>query len=222
MAQKKIGAFFDFDKTLLTRNSGSLAFTYLYDKGDFPWAFFLKISALNIFYKTHVMSEQTMARFLLDFYIGKRLEDFERDSPDFYENYLAPNLAPLLVRRIAEHKKQGHVLVLISGSIDYYLKHVAQALEFDRMICTRLETGPDGLLTGRTRGPLVVDANKKILAEELARELGLDMAASYAYGNHQADIPLLESVGNPFCVEPTRPLKRVAKRRGWPIIGFYG
>ena len=43
--------------------------------------------------------------------------------------------------------------------------------------------------------------------------------ASTALGiDHHADIPLLEMVGNPRAVEPTKQLRQVALQRGWPIL----
>jgi alcohol-forming fatty acyl-CoA reductase len=54
----------------------------------------------------------------------------------------------------------------------------------------------------------------------LARRQGLDLSGSFAYGDHEADIPLLSSVGRPVAVNPRRPLAREARRRGWPIEYF--
>lgn len=46
------------------------------------------------------------------------------------------------------------------------------------------------------------------------------IAASYAYGNHPADLPLLETVGHPHVVEPTRALAKIAAQRAWPVLSF--
>jgi HAD superfamily phosphoserine phosphatase-like hydrolase len=112
------------------------------------------------------------------------------------------------------------VLILISGSIRYMLKPVVEDIGFDHLLCTDLEIGDDGLLTGRAKGPLCVNRTKRTLAIELACKQGIDLSCSYAYGNHQSDIPLLELVGNPFVVEPTKPLRKVALKRNWPVLGF--
>ena len=34
------------------------------------------------------------------------------------------------------------------------------------------------------------------------------------------DIPLLETVGHPFAVEPTRPLEKMAGQKGWPVLRY--
>jgi len=97
---------------------------------------------------------------------------------------------------------------------------VAQDLGFEHLICTDLETRPDGILTGDTQGPICTDSHKRTYACELANSLNMDLASSYAYGDHQADIPLLELVGHPHAVEPTEQLRKVASERGWPILSF--
>ena len=97
---------------------------------------------------------------------------------------------------------------------------MAEDLGFDHLLCTDLEVGPDGLLTGKPKGPLCLDSTKRILAEKLAGETHIDLASSYAYGNHQSDLPLLELVGNPHVVEPTEPLKKVAMQKHWPVLTY--
>ena len=57
-------------------------------------------------------------------------------------------------------------------------------------------------------------------AEELARTAGIDLDASYAYGNHQSDIPLLETVGHPVAVEPSPLLRERAQAEGWRILSY--
>jgi phosphoserine phosphatase len=50
------------------------------------------------------------------------------------------------------------------------------------------------------------------------------LIANFFYQHHlvsdESDIPLLEMVGYPFAVEPTEPLRKVAFKRNWPILGF--
>jgi phosphoserine phosphatase len=100
------------------------------------------------------------------------------------------------------------------------LEPVAQDLGFEHLLCTDLEEGVNGLLTGRPAGALCLDTTKRRLAIELARSRGIDLRQSYAYGNHQADLPLLETVGFPSTVEPTGPLRKIALERNWPILTY--
>ena len=80
--------------------------------------------------------------------------------------------------------------------------------------------GGNGQLTGRAKGPICLNSNKRILAEMLACRVNIDLASSYAYGNHQSDLPLLDLIGNPYAVEPTEPLRRAALANKWPILTY--
>jgi HAD superfamily hydrolase (TIGR01490 family) len=222
MNNQHVGAFFDFDKTLLETESAKLGLKYLWEQRLLSSRFLLKIVVANFFFQRHLVTDETVAHLILKFYRGKRLDEFVDGAPWFYNEYLKPQLAPNILAKAKEHQHNGHVLILISGSIRYMLKPVpvVEDIGFDHLLCTDLEIGDDGLLTGRAKGPLCVNRTKRTLAIELACKQGIDLSCSYAYGNHQSDIPLLELVGNPFVVEPTKPLRKVALKRNWPVLGF--
>ena len=220
MSNPHIGAFFDFDNTLLQTESAKLGFKYLWERRMVSLRLLLKILATNFFYQRHLVSDEFIANIMLKFYRQKRLEDFVEGAPFFYENYLKPLLAPNILAKVKDHQRKGHVLILISGSPRYLLEPVVEDIGFDHLLCTDLEVGNDGLLTGSAKGPLCINKTKRALALLLAQNHAIDLSRSYAYGNHQSDIPLLESVGHPFVVEPTKPLREVALQRRWPVLGF--
>jgi HAD superfamily hydrolase (TIGR01490 family) len=215
-----IAAFFDFDQTLLEVESGRLGIQWLWDRRLVPFGYVLKILVANFFYQWRLLSDERMVRLVLTFYRNKRLADFQKGAENFYKDYLKPHLAPGILSRVHFHKNQGHLLVLISGSVRYMLEPVVKDLEFDHLLCTGLEVGKNGLMTGKPEGLVCVDQNKKRLTLKLAKKLGLDLEKSYAYGNHHSDLPLLETVGNPHAVEPTAELAKVARQRSWPVLGY--
>ena len=220
MKPKNTGAFFDFDETLIDIESSRLGFRYLWERRLVSFPFILKVLSANYFYKRHWLSDEKMARLLIKFYRKKSLEDFQQGSYAFYREQLKPHLAPNIHARVKQHRRQGHRLILISGSVRYMLEPVAEDLGFDYLLCTDLEVGDNGLLTGCAKGPICLNSNKRVLAERLARRENIDLASSYAYGNHQSDIPLLKLVGNPYAVEPTEPLRKVALANEWPILNY--
>jgi len=220
MNNAEVAAFFDFDKTLLEVESAKLGIKFMWDMRQISLWYIAKVLAANIFYQRHLFSDMAMARLLIKFYKGKRLDEFEAGAPMFYQEVVKPHLAPNILARVHEHKARGHRLVLISAGVRYLLKPVVEDLGFDNLFCTDLEVGPDGLLTGKAHGPICIDENKKIFTLKLAEEQGIDLEKSFAYGNHQSDIAFLELVGNPFVVEPTEPLRKMAIKRSWPVLSF--
>ena len=215
-----VAAFFDFDETLLQVESGRLGIQWLRDRRLLPYGYIFKILVANFWYQRRLLSDERMVKVLVTFYRNKRLTDFQKGAVSFYQTYLKPHLAPAIVARVNDHKAKGHILVLISGSVRYLLEPVVEDLGFDHLLCTDLEVNPDGRLTGKASGPVCVDRNKKTLMFELAQNIGLDLAKSYAYGNHHSDLPLLQSVGFPHAVAPNRILEKIARQRSWPILGY--
>ena len=122
--------------------------------------------------------------------------------------------------RAQAHQASGHTLILVSASLRYLLKPVINDLGFHHLLCTDLEIAENGALTGKTNGPICINHHKRVAVENLAHEKGIRLDQSYAYGNHHSDIPMLEAVGKPAAVEPTMPLKKIAVKKGWPILTF--
>lgn len=218
--KKHIAAFFDFDRTLIDVESGRIGFKYLYELGEIPIFFLLKVITADFLYQRDIISDTRMSNIMLGFYRHRILKDFEDGAESFYQNFLKPRLAPLIAGKLRAHQQAGHLLVLVSASVRYLLTPVKNDLGFDHLLCTDLEIGLDGRLTGRPDGPICIDDHKRKAAEKLSEEIGIDLKRSFAYGNHHSDIPLLELVGNPSAVEPTVVLKKHAQRKGWPILSF--
>ena len=51
----------------------------------------------------------------------------------------------------------------------------------------------------------------------MVEDRALDLAHSYAYSDHESDLPILELVGKPVAVTPTEKLRRIAIDRSWKI-----
>ncbi len=214
----KVAAFFDFDETLLAIDSASIGFKVLKEQGYLSKFFMVKMMVAMFLLKSGLMNEQGLAHIFLSFYRGRRLQTFADSAAEFYRDYLQPNLAPAVVDKLKWHHSQGHVTVLISGSIDYYLQPVVEALGIDHLLCTHLEVDSDGLLTGRPEGLVCVGDAKVMLALKLADDEGIDLSASYAYGNSELDIPILSQVGHPVVVNPSSKLTRHAQKNNWSVL----
>jgi HAD superfamily hydrolase (TIGR01490 family) len=214
----RIAAFFDFDKTLLQTDSGSLGFRFMWRRREVTPGFLARIALASLLYKRRLISPDSMGRIAIKHYRGRPIRQFLETAEEFYRDALEPNLSPAMLAKLEEHRAAGHYLVLLSASIDYYLRPVARELKFDELVCSRLLVTADGICTGRPDGPLVVGPHKLTAARALAQRENLDLAASYAYGDHASDLPLLEAFGHPVAVRPAPALRAAAEQHGWPII----
>jgi putative phosphoserine phosphatase/1-acylglycerol-3-phosphate O-acyltransferase len=76
----------------------------------------------------------------------------------------------------------------------------------------------DGRFTGEAERPVCYGAGKIYWAERFAAAEGIDLDRSYFYTDSITDLPVLERVGEPRVVNPDLRLRRVAARRGWPLL----
>lgn len=215
---KRAAAFFDFDNTLLDADSAEIGIKYLYKRKMLSLAFALKIWGASKFYKLDLLSPERMALMCMKFYEGRDLALFERESEAYYHETLKPKLNHTMLEVVEERRRAGDVLVILSASVRYMLEPARKDLGFDRLICTDLEKGNDGLLTGRPADAVLLGTHKAAYARRFAENEGIDLSKSSAYSDHHSDVPMLEMVGNPAVVNPTKQLLKYAKKRGWPVI----
>lgn len=106
--------------------------------------------------------------------------------------------------RLRRHRELGHRVILASASLDAYLGPLGEMLEVDGIVCTRLERGPDGRLTGRLVGANCRGAEKARRVREWLEAAGLADAVLWAYGDSPGDRPLLEAADHAVWVDAER------------------
>jgi HAD superfamily hydrolase (TIGR01490 family) len=121
--------------------------------------------------------------------------------------------------RIDWHRERGDLVFLVSSSPREFITVLGSVLGVDGVAATEAELR-DGRYTGRILR-LCHGVGKADAVRELATAHNVDLDVSYAYGDSFAsDLPMLESVGHPVCVNGDRLLNAHAERLGWPIERF--
>ena len=120
---------------------------------------------------------------------------------------------------LANHKKQGHLVILCSGLFIPMLEVVGRVLDVSAVIGTDLEVRNNSC-TGGTASEICFDRHRADMIRQYlqARNIVPDLAHSYAYGDTKWDIPVLAMVGHPVAVYPDRELRDHAWYHGWKII----
>ena len=118
------------------------------------------------------------------------------------------------------HQEEGHIVVIVSGGFQPFLREVANLLGIEHTIGTALEEVGD-YYTGRLAGPFCHGDDRVNLVHSFIESFGVevDLSSSFAYGDRAQDIPMLEMVGHPIAVYPDKELFDYATERGWTIIG---
>jgi phosphatidylglycerophosphatase C len=135
---------------------------------------------------------------------GRDGAELDRLGAAFAREVAADWLRDDTVARLRRHRELGHRVVLASASLDAYLLPLGEQLAVDGVLCTVLERGTDGRLTGRLVGENCRGAEKARRVREWLDETGLADAELWAYGDSEGDTELLALATHPHRVDGVR------------------
>lgn len=107
--------------------------------------------------------------------------------------------------RIKYHKEQGHIVMAISGSPSELVREMSMKYNMDDYRGTIYKLNDKGEYNGDII-PMWDSESKHKAISELVEKYNLDLEKSFAYGDTSGDFNMLNLVGNPFAINPTREL----------------
>jgi len=214
MAQ--VGAFFDVDRTLVACNTGRLFLKDLRRRGEISFMRALQAMGWMLKYHLSLIDLDAVAAIMAEQMRGWSEPEFAERCKRWVEDEILPLLLPSALRQIEHHRREGHLLAILSSSVSYVTKPIADTLGLDEVLSTRFEVA-DGAFTGKLIGPACFGKGKVHWAEEMVARRSIDLQSSFFYTDSYSDLPMLERVGHGVVVNPDPRLKRAAKRRGWPV-----
>jgi len=187
-------ALFDFDGTITTNDS--LIKFIRYTVGDFKTAWgVLLLSPMLITYKLKLIpNDKAKQKVLSYFFKGMNERQFLKAAEEYSLKCIEVILRPKAIEKITWHKEQGHKVVVVSASIEYYLKPWCYEKKLD-LIATKLEI-KDGFVTGKLLSENCYGIEKSNRVKE-AYNLN-NYVYIYAYGDSRGDMELLELADEGF------------------------
>ncbi len=213
-----VAAFFDVDRTLLSVNSGELWARYMWRTGKMPIREAARTLLWILQYRLGFLDfEAVTARAALD-YAGRDYAEIADEVLTWFDAEIAMTITAGGRARIAEHRREGHRVALLTTGTRFVAEPVARLLRVDPedILCTELEVEA-GHLTGRHLPPACGGPGKVARAQSYAERWGLRLERSYFYTDSYSDLPMLSRVGHPRVINPDRRLRRHARKREWEI-----
>ncbi|OTG60705.1 phosphoserine phosphatase [Acinetobacter sp. ANC 3903] len=179
-------ALFDFDGTLCTKDSFTGFIFYALSKRHIvkqgikilPW---IQAYYLNA-YPAHAMRSK-LFRAMFSNANALELQQMAQE----YAASLMNQLNHPLLKQLKQHQALGDDVVLVSASVDVYLKPVCTLLNID-LICTQTEQ-VNNIYTGQYTTP---DCSSEQKRQRILEKYHLtDYAVIYAYGNSHEDKEML-------------------------------
>ncbi|MEM6929743.1 MAG: HAD-IB family hydrolase, partial [Myxococcota bacterium] len=210
-----VGAFFDLDGTLV---KGFTAFAFLREQ--------LQELGIGTLYDLardvrRLREEEdgdlkTIAR-AVELLAGRSLEELTKLSERVFVKRIAATLRPGARELVRAHQHKGHTVVMATAATRFQAAPMARDLDIEHLLPTEVEV-VDGQLTGRVVGLPRWGLQKAVAVRGFAEDHGVDLAASFAYGNGGEDRQFLESVGQPAAVCPDRSLAAFAESADVPVL----
>ncbi|MGY4523633.1 HAD family hydrolase [Pseudomonas sp. TE21394] len=210
-------AIFDLDETLINGDCASLWSEQMARLGWVDGKAFLRRDheLMEAYGKGHLRMEEYMA-FSLEPIAGRTLEEVRHLVEPWVEEVIEPIIYGDACRCIAEHRKRGDRILIISASGTHLVGPIAARLGVDEYLAIELEA-VNGVYTGQTHGVLTYREGKITrLLEWLDQEQENLEGASF-YSDSRNDLPLLLKVDQPNVVNPDAILREHAAINGWPI-----
>jgi phosphatidylglycerophosphatase C len=133
--------------------------------------------------------------------IGRDAEDVREVSRAFAIAHFEEHGRDWVIERLNWHLRQGHGVVIVSASPELYVGVVAEMLNADGALGTRLAVDPRGKLSGSYLGRNCRGREKlRRLSEWLAVRYPDTAPTLYAYGNSRGDRRMLRGAMYPYDV----------------------
>ncbi|HEY3237761.1 MAG TPA: HAD-IB family hydrolase [Polyangiaceae bacterium] len=211
-------AFFDMDRTLVSKDTATLYARYRRDIGEATWRDTLRVAWWMLTYTAGVIDAQRVALRALQEFRGKQESLLISSCEDWFQSYVLKHVSAAGRLAVEEHRSLGEIPILITGATPYAARPLARELGIEHVLCTELDVDEGGRLTGKLREPMCYGVGKIELARRIAAREGFELEQATFYSDSITDLPLFECVRNPVTVNPDLRLRRIAQRRGWRIV----
>jgi HAD superfamily hydrolase (TIGR01490 family) len=222
--QRPVAAFFDVDNTIIRGASSFHLAVGLYRRGFFRKRDLLRFGAHQARYRLlgeNKSQIDDVRQRALEIMRGHSVAEVTAIAEDIYDEVLCLRIYPGTQRLLDEHVAAGHGVWLVTATPIEIASLLARRLGATGGIGTVAEHA-GGYYTGRLVGDMLHGEAKAAAVRELARAQGIDLEASYAYGDSLNDVPILSAVGRPCAINPEARLRRYCAEVGWPVREFRG
>jgi len=205
--------FFDLDETI-TRHDTLMPYAWGFMLRYTPWRIPLMLGVLPAALEFALRLSDigsVKESFIRCSMGGSRRSTIEKWTAEFVPRLVAKGLIGDALKQVAEHRRRGDYLVLMSASTDLYVPVIARELGFDETICTGVRWDGEKL-NGSLTTPNRKGAEKaRCFAAQVERYPG---RTTVAYGNSFTDLPHLRLANRGVLVNGSAKARRAAESFG--------
>lgn len=153
------------------------------------------LSPMLVTYKLKLIPNYKAKQWMLSYFFkGMDEQQFQKVAKEYSLKHIDTILRPKAMEKIAWHKEQGHKVIVVSASIECWLKSWCDRNNLD-LIATKIEM-KDGVVTGKLLTKNCYGIEKANRVKEVYNLSDYDYI--YAYGDSRGDKELLELADESF------------------------
>jgi HAD superfamily hydrolase (TIGR01490 family) len=213
-------AFYDVDGTLVKTNIVHVYAYYAMNRGSLLGMAGRTLgtaASLPLFGALDVINRKVFNEFFYRYYEGLSEDRLFTVAEDMFEDVLKPALYAQSKDLIAEARRAGCRIVLVTGALDFTMRPLARYLGADELIANKMQF-VGGKATGKVIPPIIEGANKANAIRDYCARHDLALAKSHAYSDSASDYAMLAVVGRPTAVNPDMRLRSLARAYQWPVL----
>ncbi|GGC83146.1 HAD family hydrolase [Marinobacter halophilus] len=213
-------AIFDLDNTLLAGDSDHAWGEFLVEEGMVDAEEYRQ--ANDRFYQEYLNGELDIfhyQRFVLKPLSSHSMDELESWREAFMAKKVQPMMQNKAVKLLAEHRDQGHTLMIITATNRFITEPIAELLGVDHLIATEPEL-VNGRFTGEVAGTPSFQGGKVERLNDWLAAHNQNLEGAWFYSDSHNDVPLLKQVQNPVAVDPDPTLEKLAVENGWKVMSL--
>lgn len=214
-----VGAFFDFDGTLIDGFSATSWLKRRLRRGEFGLREFSEVLSYSLMEEPGEADFHELVAAGVRRMAGLSEEALSAAWKECFEQEFASWQFPEAWALVKAHQAQRHTIVIASSATRYQLQACAAEFGIAHLLCTAIEID-NGVATGRLAGAPVWREQKAQAVVAFAEQHDLELTQSYGYANGSEDLPFLSALGHPATVNAEPGLAAAAEALQWTQLRF--
>jgi len=187
-------AFFDFDGTITSRDTLIDFIRFAVGEKKFLWGMCVLMPTLIAYKLKLIPNDRAKEKMLSHYFKGMEKKEFQRLASTYSLRQIPKIVRQEALDKIDWHQKQGHKIVVVSASMECWLKPWCEKYGL-KLLSTKMET-VNNMVTGKFA---TKNCHGKEKVNRIKEKYILDnFDIVYAYGDSYGDKELLALADKPF------------------------
>lgn len=180
-------ALFDFDGTITTEDTYTRFLFYATPKSRVIWGWCLVLPVIMLYKLSMLKASKTRPILSKVAFVFRKQEAVLARAQHYVDEYIPKVLRQEMIEKIRWHQSEGDRVVLVSASLDVYLRLWCQQQGIE-LLCSELKVAKGRYCGNYVNGDC--SEHNKVNAIKNLLELS-DYSTVFAYGDTDEDLPML-------------------------------